>query len=213
MDAESGSGYQHQHPRQAPRDPSADARLRYYYSRRIRYDTSDAENGFNTHSPTSNKSYILQRPTNYTSIEAARELYHPNDPARMVSHQPLLRDSLDGFLELVTTVFLDSIVFFLALGFCVLAPRVFTRITTRFARWNLSIEDQKTFYMLATIVLVTAHSILTLLLALDDDTGVIPDAPSVFWAIMWSTGIMVGILAGFLTATVVALCGMQMIGI
>lgn len=196
-----------------PSPSSSDSlRGRKTYSRRIPYDTSDAEDGSNTTCPTSNKSYVLQHPTHYTSVEAVCDFYHSIDPARMVSRRPLLRDSLDGFLGLVTTVFLDSIVFFLALGFCVLAPRVFTRITTRFARWKLNIEDQKTFHILATIVLVTAHSILTLLLALDDDTGVTPNAPSVFWAIMWSTGIMVGILAGFLTATVVALCGMQMIG-
>lgn len=131
----------------------------------------------------------------------------------MTSHKPLLRDSFDGFLELVTTVFLDSIVFFLTLGFCVLAPRLFIRITNRFARWKLSIEDLKGFYILATISLATAHSILTLLFALDDDTGVTPNAPSVFWAITWSTGIIVGGLGGFLAATVVALCGIQAIGL
>jgi len=131
----------------------------------------------------------------------------------MASHSPLLRDTFDGFLELITTVFLDSIVFFLTLGFCILAPRLFIRITNRFARWNVSVEDQKGFCIFSGIVLTAVHSLLTMLLALDDDTGVTPNAPSVFWAIMWSTGIIVGVLGGFLAATVVALCGIQMIGL
>jgi hypothetical protein len=130
----------------------------------------------------------------------------------MASHKPLLRDTFDGFLELISTVFLDSIVFFLTLGFCILAPRLLIRITNRFARWNFSIEDQKGFCIFSAIVLIIVHSLLTMLFALDDDTGVTPNAPSVFWAIMWSTGIMVGVLAGFLKATEVALCGIQMMG-
>lgn len=132
-------------------------------------------------------------------------------PHKMAPDKPLLRDSFDGFLELITTVFLDSIVFFVTLGFCVLAPRLFIRITNRFARWKVNLDDQKAFCILSTIVLTTVHALFSLLFALDDDTGVTPNAPSVFWAIMWSTGIIVGGLGGFLAATVVALCGLQML--
>lgn len=126
------------------------------------------------------------------------------DAARL-SPEPLLRDSFDGFVELVTTVFLDSIVFFTTAGFCALAPRVFVRITNRFARWNFSTQAQKDFCIVSAIVLAAVHFLLILLLALEDDTGVTPNAPSVFWAIMWSTGILVGVLGGFLAAAVIAL--------
>jgi len=162
------------------------------------------------HLPTSNRSYI-SRSTFSCNLHRSDHRHRVNT-AKMASHSPLLRDTFDGFLELITTVFLDSIVFFLTLGLCILAPRLFIRITNRFARWNVSTEDQKGFCIFSAIVLITVHSLLTMLFALDDDTGVTPNAPSVFWAIMWSTGIMVGVLAGFLTATGVALCGIQMMG-
>ncbi|KEQ74128.1 hypothetical protein M436DRAFT_45339 [Aureobasidium namibiae CBS 147.97] len=204
----------------APPSSSGRGRSLRLISEGFSIDIDGIDHEANTHLWTPNEHHIFRLSTDHTSIEAVhfllcstRDFCHLISPAKMASHKSLLRDSFDGFLELITTVFLDSIVFFLTLGFCILAPRLFIRITNRFARWNVSTEDQKGFWVFSAIVLTAVHSLLTLLLALDDDTGVTPNAPSVFWAIMWSTGIIVGVLGGFLAATVVALCGIQMIGL
>lgn len=129
------------------------------------------------------------------------------------SHQPLLHDSFDGFLQLISVVFLDSIVFFLTLGFCMLAPRLFVISVKRFTRWNLSPENQKALCIGAAALFALMHVFLTMLLALYDDSGLTPNAPSVFWAVMWSTGIIVGVEGGLLVATVIVLIGLQVVGI
>jgi len=134
------------------------------------------------------------------------------DSANLAPHGPLLHDSFDGFVQLTTAVFLDSIVFFITLGFCIIAPRVFVWIINRLARWNFSIQAQKDFCMLSAIILVTIHTFLSMLFALYDDSGLSPNAPSVFWAIMWSTAILVGGAGGFLVATVIVLYGLDMMG-
>ena len=129
------------------------------------------------------------------------------------SHQPLLHDSFDGFLQLISVVFLDSIVFFLTLGLCMLAPRLFIVSVKRFTRWDLSSENQKALCIGAAALFAIMHVFLTMLFALYDDTGLSPNAPSVFWAIMWSTGIIVGVEWGLLVATVIVLIGLQVMGI
>lgn len=132
--------------------------------------------------------------------------------ADKTSHQPLLHDSFDGFLQLITAVFLDSIVFFLTLGFCMLAPRVFVISVKNLTRWTFSPENQKALCIGSAAFFAMMHLFLTMLFGLYDDTGLSPNAPSIFWAIMWSTGIIVGVEGGLLVATVVVLMGLQVVG-
>jgi hypothetical protein len=133
--------------------------------------------------------------------------------AGQTSHQSLLHDSFDSFFQLIRVVFLDSIVFFLTLGFCMLAPRVFVISIKHLTRWTLSAENQKALCIVLAAFFAFMHLFLTLLFGLYDDTGVSPNAPSVFWAVMWSTGVIVGIEGGLLVATVVVLIGLQLVGI
>jgi hypothetical protein len=67
--------------------------------------------------------------------------------------------------------------------------------------------------MLAAIFLAVVHVVLSMLFGTQDDLGVTPNAPTVFWAIMWSTGIVSGVFGGFLGATVLVLLGMEVIGV
>jgi hypothetical protein len=129
--------------------------------------------------------------------------------------EPLLRDSLDGFLHLITAVFLDSIVFFTTLSLCILFPRIFVRIVNPLVqqRWKPTPRAQKDFCMLAAILLAVVHVVLSMLFGTQDDLGVTPNAPTVFWAIMWSMGILVGVSGGFLVTTVLVLLGMEVIGV
>jgi hypothetical protein len=129
--------------------------------------------------------------------------------------EPLLRDSFDGFLHLVTAVFMDSVVFFITLSLCILFPIIFVRIVNPLAqqRWKTSAQAQNDFCMLAALALAVVHVVLCLLFGLHDDLGLTPNAPTVFWAIMWSTGIVGGMFGGFLAATVLMLVGMEVIGV
>jgi hypothetical protein len=43
--------------------------------------------------------------------------------------------------------------------------------------------------------------------------GITPNAPSVFWAIMWSTGIIAGVTGGFTASAILMLVGMEAIGV
>jgi hypothetical protein len=52
-----------------------------------------------------------------------------------------------------------------------------------------------------------------MLFGTQDDLGVTSNAPTVFWAIMWSMGILVGVSGGFLVTTVLVLLGMEVIGV
>lgn len=94
-----------------------------------------------------------------------------------------------------------------------LAPRLFVISVKRFTRWNLSPENQKALCIGAAALFALMHVFLTMLLALYDDSGLTPNAPSVFWAVMWSTGIIVGVEGGLLVATVIVLIGLQVVGI
>jgi hypothetical protein len=141
--------------------------------------------------------HIFQHPTACTRTGAACLLHfsdskmsHQMDSTTSTAGEPLLRDFLDGFLQLVTAVFLDSVVFFMTLALCVLAPRIFVRIINRIPRWKVGMQAQNDFCMLAAIALAAVHVILSMLFALHDDLGITPDPPSVFWAIIWSTGII-----------------------
>lgn len=135
------------------------------------------------------------------------------DAAGQISHQPLLHDSFDSFFQLIGIVFLDSIVFFLTLGFCMLAPRIFVISVKSLTRWTFTPENQKALCIGSAAFFAMMHLFLTLLFGLYDDSGLSPNAPSVFWAIMWSTGIIVGVEGGLLVATVVVLTGLQVVGI
>jgi hypothetical protein len=131
-------------------------------------------------------------------------------------NESLLRDSLDGFLHLVTVVFLDSIVFFITLGLlCILFPRTFIRIINPLAqqRWKPTPRAQNDFRMLAAIFLLVVHVVLCLLFGTQDDLGITPNAPTVFWAVVWSTGIVSGVFGGFLAATVLVLVAMDVVGV
>lgn len=94
-----------------------------------------------------------------------------------------------------------------------LAPRVFVISIKHLTRWTLSPENQKALCILLAAFFALMHLFLTLLFGLYDDTKFSPNAPSVFWAVMWSTGIIVGIEGGLLVATVVVLIGLQLVGI
>jgi hypothetical protein len=67
--------------------------------------------------------------------------------------------------------------------------------------------------MFAGAGLAVLHAVLCLFFGTQDDLGVTPNAPTVFWAIMWSTGILVGVSGGFLVTTVLVLLGMEVIGV
>jgi multidrug efflux pump subunit AcrB len=87
------------------------------------------------------------------------------------------------------------------------------RIFNRLARLDLNAQTQKEVSIFSAILLATTHVFLCMLFSLYDDAGITPNAPSVFWGIMWSTGIIVGVVGGFLVATVIALFGMEAIGL
>jgi hypothetical protein len=129
--------------------------------------------------------------------------------------KPLLHDSLSGFFNLITTVILDSILFFTTLGLCILYPRIYVRIINPLAppRWKPSIQAQKDFCMLAGLALAVVHVVLCMLFALHDDLGLTPNAPSVFWAIVWSMGIVSGVAGGFLVASVIVLISVEVTGV
>lgn len=93
-----------------------------------------------------------------------------------------------------------------------LDPRVFVNSVKNLTRWILSQENQKALCTGSAAFCAMMHLFLTMLFGLYDDTGLSPDAPSVFWAIMWSTGIIVGIKGGLLVVTVVVLMGLQVVG-
>jgi hypothetical protein len=138
------------------------------------------------------------------------------DPAKFPPPaEPLLRDSFDGFLHLITAVFLDSIVFFTTLASILLFPRLcFPLIYRRLPqRWKLSLQAQNHTAMFAGAGLAVVHAFLCLLFGTQDDLGVTPNAPTVFWAIMWSTGIVGGVFGGFLAATVLVLVAMDVVGV
>ncbi|KEQ64496.1 uncharacterized protein M437DRAFT_44152 [Aureobasidium melanogenum CBS 110374] len=133
--------------------------------------------------------------------------------AGQASHQPLLQDSIDGFFQLITVVFLDSIVFFLTLGFCMLAPRIFVLAVKLLTRWTINAENQKALCFISGFFFALMHLFMTILFSVHDEEGSTPDAPSVFWAVMWSTGIVVGVEGGLLVATVIVLLGLQVVGV
>lgn len=63
------------------------------------------------------------------------------------------------------------------------------------------------------IVLTLMHAFLSMLFALHDDSGLSPNAPSVFWALMWSSGILLGVAGGFAAAAVVLVLGSDAFGL
>jgi hypothetical protein len=138
------------------------------------------------------------------------------DPTKFTpSSEPLLRDSFDGFLHLITTVFLDSIVFFTTLPSCILFPRLcFPLLYRRLPqRWKLGLQAQNDIAMFAGGELAVLHAFLCLLFGTQDDLGVTPNAPTVFWAVVWSTGILMGVGGGFLAVSVGVLFAMKVVGI
>lgn len=120
---------------------------------------------------------------------------------------------MDGFFQLITVVFLNSIIFFLTLGFCMLAPRIFVLAVKLLTRWTINAENQQVLCIGLAGFFAIMHIFMTIVFGVRDETGSTPDAPSVFWAIMWSTGIVVGVEGGLLVATVIVLLGLQVAGI
>jgi hypothetical protein len=138
------------------------------------------------------------------------------DPAKYTPpSEPLLHASFSSFLNLITAVFFDSILFFLTLGLCILYPRIYIRIINPLARprWKPSTQAQNDFRMLAGLALAAVHVVLCMLFALHDDLGLTPNAPSVFWAIVWSMWIVSGVFGGFLVASVVVVVSVEVIGV
>ncbi|THZ19392.1 hypothetical protein D6C89_07767 [Aureobasidium pullulans] len=127
--------------------------------------------------------------------------------ANPASFDAMVQASAEGVIQLITTAFLDSIVFFTTLGLCILAPKISLKIFQSTTRWKFSPEHQEVFRVGSMIVLTLMHAFLSMLFALHDDSGLTPNAPSVFWAVMWSSGILLGVAGGFTAAAVVLVLG------
>ncbi|TIA11187.1 hypothetical protein D6C80_07652 [Aureobasidium pullulans] len=127
--------------------------------------------------------------------------------ANPASFNSIVQASAEGVIQLITTAFLDSIVFFTTLGLCILAPRISFKIIQSTARRKFSPEHQEVFRVGSMIVLTLMHAFLSMLFALHDDSGLTPNAPLVFWAVMWSSGILLGVTGGFTAAAVLLVLG------
>jgi hypothetical protein len=133
--------------------------------------------------------------------------------ANPASFDSIVQASAEGVIQLINTAFLDSIVFFTTLGLCILAPKVSLKIIQSMARRNFSPEHQEIVRVGSAIVLTLIHAFLSMLFALHDDSGLSPNAPSVFWALMWSSGISLGVAGGFTAAAVVLVLGSDVFGL
>ena len=122
--------------------------------------------------------------------------------ANPASFDFIVQASAEGVIQLITTAFLDSIVFFTTLGLCILAPKISLQIFQSTARRKFSPEHQEILRVGSSFVLTLMHAFLSMLFALHDDSGLSPNAPSVFWALTWSSGILLGVAGGFTAAAV-----------
>lgn len=133
--------------------------------------------------------------------------------ANPASFDSIVQASAEGVIKLTTTAILDSIVFFTTLGLCILAPRISLKIIQSTTRWKFSPEHQEVFRVGSVIVLTLMHAFLSMLFALHDDSGLSPNAPSVFWAVMWSSGILLGVTVGFTAAAVLLVLESDVFGL
>ncbi|KAL2029252.1 hypothetical protein VTO58DRAFT_108444 [Aureobasidium pullulans] len=133
--------------------------------------------------------------------------------ANHASYDPMPQASAESVIQLINTAFLDSIIFFTTMGLCILAPKISLKIIQSTARRNFSPEHQEIFRVGWAIVLTLMHAFLSMLFALHDDSGLSPNAPSVFWALMWSSGILLGVAGGFAAAAVVLILGSDAFGL
>ncbi|THX66287.1 hypothetical protein D6D08_07303 [Aureobasidium pullulans] len=127
--------------------------------------------------------------------------------ANPASFDAIVQASVEGVIQLITTVFVDSIIFFTTLGLCILAPSISLKTIQSTTRWKFSPEHQEIFRLGSAIILTLMHAFLSMLFALHDDSGLTPNAPSVFWAVMWSSGILLGVTGGFTAAAVLLVLG------
>lgn len=133
--------------------------------------------------------------------------------ANHASYDPMLQASAESVIQLINTVFLDSIIFFTTIGLCILAPKISLKIIQSTARWKFSPEHQEVFRVGSVIVLTLMHAFLSMMFALHDDSGLSPNAPSVFWALVWSSGILLGVAGGFTAAAILLVLGSNVFGL